>query len=170
MYLIDLVVAVLLSFAVWNGFRRGLILQICGLVGLCVSIWLAAQFNEQVGAMLHIDPQFAAAGGFAVVFLLSMILFSLLGHILRKIFKAAGLSMTDHVLGMGLCLAKYLLVLSILFSTFAKLNQTMELVSEAKLKESYTYYPISKISTYLLPMVRWIGLQLPEGDDETENI
>ena len=55
MNILDLIICLVLALAVWNGWRRGFILQICSLAALIVALWLAARFASEVGAMLHIE-------------------------------------------------------------------------------------------------------------------
>ena len=48
MNIIDLVLCLVLLLAVWNGWRRGLILQICSVVALVAAIYLAARYGSMV--------------------------------------------------------------------------------------------------------------------------
>ena len=58
---IDLVVYLVLALALFEGWRRGAILQICSLAGLVAGIWLAARYGAAVGTWLGIDPAASAA-------------------------------------------------------------------------------------------------------------
>ena len=72
---IDLVVYLVLALALFEGWRRGAILQICSLAGLVAGIWLAARYGAAVGTWLGIDPAASAAGGFAAVLVATVIVF-----------------------------------------------------------------------------------------------
>ncbi|WP_290586831.1 CvpA family protein [Alistipes sp. CAG:268] len=61
---IDLIVCLILLLAVWNGWRQGLVVQVCSLAGIVIAIWLAAHYGARVGEWLRLDESFSAAGGF----------------------------------------------------------------------------------------------------------
>ena len=64
---IDLIVCLVLALAVWNGWRKGFIVQVCSLVAIAAGLWCAAHYGPGVGDALHLDPSVRTAGGFAVV-------------------------------------------------------------------------------------------------------
>ena len=52
---IDLIVCLVLALAVWNGWRKGFIVQAGSLVALVVGLWLALRFGKPVGEWLHFE-------------------------------------------------------------------------------------------------------------------
>ena len=46
---IDLIVCLILLLAVWNGWRQGLVVQVCSLAGIVIAIWLAAHYGAGRG-------------------------------------------------------------------------------------------------------------------------
>lgn len=161
---IDLIVCLVLLVAVWCGFRRGVILQVCSLAGIVLGIWLAARYGAEVGALLHLEERFAAAGGFVTVLVVVILAVALLGRLLRKLFHFAGFGVPDVVLGIVVSVAKYLLVLSVLFSVFDTLNADYSLVGRRTIDRSKSYGPVLRISQWLLPRLRQAGTEvsLPE--------
>ena len=87
MNLIDLLVCLALAVAVWNGWRRGFILQICSLAALVAAIWLAARFGGAVGQRLDIESAYAPAAGFATVLVVVVLAVSILGRLVRGLFR-----------------------------------------------------------------------------------
>ena len=73
MSVIDLIVGLLMLWAVFNGWRQELILQLCSLAGIVLGAWLGIRFGTEAGALLHLDEEFAAAGGFLAVFVVVLI-------------------------------------------------------------------------------------------------
>ena len=45
---VDLVLAVVGIFALYQGYKMGLVGALCNLVGLFVGIWVAANFNDVI--------------------------------------------------------------------------------------------------------------------------
>jgi len=154
---IDIVTLAMLAWAVFNGWRRGMILQICTLIGIILGIWLAARYGGEVGRMLRIGDEFAAAGGFLVVLVGVMIAVALLSRLLRRIFSFAGLGTLDIVAGVAFSCIKMLLVLCALFSVFEVLNAGYSLVSERTVKESRFYGPVLGIADRIMPVLDAAG-------------
>ena len=116
MSVIDLIVGLLMLWAVFNGWRQGLILQLCSLAGIVLGAWLGIRFGTEAGALLHLDEEFATAGGFLAVFVVVLIAVAIVGRLLRKVFHFAGFGIPDHLLGVAVSAAKTLLVLGLLLS------------------------------------------------------
>ena len=58
MFWFDILVALVLVVAVWNGVRRGLIMQLCSLVGIVVGLWLASHLGEDVGELFGVADEY----------------------------------------------------------------------------------------------------------------
>ncbi|MDE7123533.1 MAG: CvpA family protein, partial [Alistipes sp.] len=63
MNLLDLIVCLALVVAVWNGWRSGVVVQVCSLAGLLAALWAAARYGAPAGEWLRLDEGRAAAGG-----------------------------------------------------------------------------------------------------------
>lgn len=165
MNIIDLIVILALALAVWSGWRQGFIVQVCSLAALVLGLWLAARFGPQVGGWLRLDAEVAPVGGFVTVFVATLLGVALLGRGLRKLFRFAGFGVADIVLGIAVAAAKFLLVLSVLFSAFDTLNADYGLVKRSTIEASRTYRPVMGLSSSVLPFLAWVGEQVPRGGD-----
>lgn len=150
---VDLIVCLVVALAVWNGWRRGFVIQACSLVGIAAGIWLAARFGAEVGAGLRLDPEVAAAGGFAAVFVAAVLVVAVAARAVRRIFRFAGLGTADVALGIGVSVVKYLLVLSVAFAAFDAFNADYGLVGASTIESSKTYRPVLRLSGALFPLV-----------------
>ena len=157
MNIFDLIVCLVLLLALFNGWRKGLILQLCSLVAVVAAIWLASRYGAEVGALLRLDAAYAEAGGFVVVLLVGILLVALAGRVVRKLFRFAGLGLFDILCGVLLAAAKYLLLLSLLFAAFERINVDYRLVSKEKITSSKTYQPVRNLSRQILPFVDWVS-------------
>ncbi|MBQ3186451.1 MAG: CvpA family protein [Alistipes sp.] len=163
MNILDLIVCVVLLAALINGWRRGFILQLCSLVAVVAAIWLAARFGAEAGALLKLDAQYAEAGGFVVVLVVAMLLVGLTGRVVRKLFHFAGFGFVDILLGVVVAAAKYLLLLSLAFAAFEKINIDNALLSQEKIEQSKGYAPVRNLSRQILPFIDWL-------EDEVEKL
>lgn len=166
MNLIDLILCLVLLVAVWNGWRRGFILQICSLVALVAAIWLAARFGGEAAALLRIESEYAEPAGFVVVLVVALIVISLLARLVRKVFHFAGFGMLDIVLGIIIAAVKYLLVVSVIFAAIDRLNADYSLIPRTTIESSHGYRPVRNISRQILPFVTWAAEQVEEVTQE----
>ena len=166
MSVIDLIIGLLMLWAVFSGWRQGLILQLCSLAGIVLGAWLGIRFGAEAGALLHLDEEFAAPGGFLAVFVVVLIAVAILGRLLRKAFHFAGFGIPDHLLGVVVSAAKMLLILSLLFSAFEAVNKDHTLVAEKTLDRSICYKPMIHLADSLFPFLEWAKEQVAANDDE----
>lgn len=111
---LDIVVLLILGFAVIRGLMRGMVDTLFSL-----AAWIVAFLAGKWGALLVApwlplgadNPGIRYFAGFAVVFLGVLVAVLLLGHALGALVKAAGLGTADTVLGGVLGLAKGLVIL-----------------------------------------------------------
>ena len=64
----DLIVYIALAWAVFNGWRKGFLLQMLSLVAIVAAIYLAAEYGSQVGLMRGLEASTASIVGFIVIF------------------------------------------------------------------------------------------------------
>lgn len=166
---VDLIVCLVLALALWNGWRQGFIVQICSLGGIVVGIWLASRFGAEVGGWLRLDEEVTAAGGFVTVLVVAVLVVAIAGRLIRRLFHFAGFGVADILLGMAVSAVKYLLVLSVLFSAFDKLNVDYSLVGPKMIEQSRSYRPIMRLSGSLLPFLEWVGDRVPMKEENPNN-
>lgn len=162
---IDLIVALVLLVAVWNGLRQGLIVQVCSLAGLVAAIYLAAHYGAAVGRWLDLDPQIAAPGGFVAVLVAVVVAVAILARGVRKAFHFAGFGLFDRVLGVAVSLLKYVLLLGVLFTAFDRLNEDYSLVGPQTIRRSIAYRPLMRASEVVYPLLEWVGDRVPQRDE-----
>lgn len=160
MNIIDLIICIVLVVAVWNGWRRGFILQICSLAAFVAALWLAVRYGGEVGAMLRIDEAYVEPAGFVVVLVAGLLLVGIAARIVRKIFTFAGLGLFDNLLGVLVAAFKYLLLLSALFAASERLNVDGALIPKETIASSRGYCPVRELSRRVLPFVGWLGEQV----------
>ncbi len=171
----DIVTLLVALWAILAGWRRGIILQLGSLLGIVLSLLLASRYASEVGTMLHMGEEWVTPGGFILVALVTLIGVALIGRLLRKIFRFAGLGVVDILCGIAISLLKWLLLLSAIYSTFGALNHTLRLVRPEILDDSHTFYPVCRVIDNVMPYVsrtldatHWQEW-MPGEADETKN-
>lgn len=157
MNLLDLIVCLALVAAVWNGWRSGVVVQVCSLAGLLAALWAAARYGAQAGEWLRLDEGSAAAGGFVATFVAALVAAGIAARLLRGVVRFAGLGFWDRGLGVAVSAAKWLLLLGALFSALDDLNGSYGLVAPETIAESKTYRPVRDLTECLFPRLRAWG-------------
>ncbi len=121
MNLVDILIWLILAGFVYKGFSKGLVRQICSLTGFLLGGWAAIKYHTYLAdasrQFIHLPHYLAIILSFLFIFLLTGLLFFLLGHILTVMFKIILLGGLNRIGGVALgflegafivCMALYL--------------------------------------------------------------
>jgi membrane protein required for colicin V production len=118
MNLIDILVWAILLVFVIKGFLKGLVREVCSLVGLFMGIWAACKYYPSLSAAvwpyIHLPHYISATISFILIFLVIGLLFFFLGHFLTVAFKFSLLGGINRAGGLIFGFLQGALVLSIL--------------------------------------------------------
>jgi len=103
MNFVDILIwVILLGFAV-KGFMKGLVREVCSMLGLIVGCWAAFRYYPAVAGVLrpfiHLPNSIAAVISFILIFITIGLLFYFLGHLLTVVFKIALLGGINRIGG-----------------------------------------------------------------------
>jgi membrane protein required for colicin V production len=107
------IIAVVLGSIAW-GVWRGLVREVMSLAGWVIAFLAANAVGAQLGEMLPASagsPEVRVLIGFIVVFVVTVSVATLVGVLVSKMFKAAGLSSVDRTLGGVFGLARGIVIL-----------------------------------------------------------
>jgi membrane protein required for colicin V production len=110
---LDIVLLLVLVGSIVTSFSTGLAREIVGLVSMIAALVLAIWFYGTAGSFLQpyvSSPGIANFCGFLIVFCGVIALGAILGRLLRRMMKVAGLSFVDRLLGAGFGIVRGLLI------------------------------------------------------------
>ena len=177
MLLIDLIFLVILGyFGIFKGLRKGFILELSGLLGIVVAIYLAKNYSLPIAGWFASTLGIVGATSPVVAFVLTLVLglvgVHFLALLVSKLLSVVMLGWLNKLLGAIFSFLKILLVLSAMVRSFDMFNQKVELISEETLNESKLYGPIKMVADKVLPALHlnelidnWKG----EDKDEDKN-
>jgi membrane protein required for colicin V production len=123
MILLDILIwAFLLGFVV-KGFMKGLVREVCSLLGLVAGGWAAFKYYsslaEVIRSFIHLPHQLALVLSFLLIFLTLGLLFYFFGHLLTVIFKIMLLGGVNRIGGclFGLLEGAFILCMILYFGT-----------------------------------------------------
>lgn len=168
MNVLDIILIVFLLWAVYRGFRDGIVVQLGGLAGLFIGIYFAFRHGTALGRWLSIDEKWATIAGFAIILLLVVIAISVLGRLLRGVFRFAGLAILDKVGGILVSAIKVGLILGLLLYSFDWANREQKWVAQEKLDKSVLYRPLIDVAAMAFPYIDFVKDKLLAGDTGTQ--
>lgn len=149
MNFIDIILAIVLVWALISGLRKGLISQASSFVGLLLGVWLAFKFNDQLSEWIGVDVEGIAA--YAILFAVGVLVAWLFSRISGWILNGVGLGFIDKIGGAVVSLVVYCLVLSLLLGFFRNLNSSLKIVEPEVLESSVLVGPVERVSEVVFP-------------------
>lgn len=123
MNLVDILIWLILAGFVFKGFTKGLVRQICSLAGFLLGGWAAIKYHIYLADasrnLIHLPHYLATILSFVFIFLLTGLLFFLLGHVLTVMFKVillGGLNKAGGVL-LGFLEGAFIICMVLYFAT-----------------------------------------------------
>ncbi|MBQ5931676.1 MAG: CvpA family protein [Tidjanibacter sp.] len=162
MNVLDIILAILLVVGAVNGFRKGIISQLCGLAGVLLGVWLGFKFGDRLGVWLGVE--IGEIASFVIIFIGAVLLAALAGRISAAILRATGLGILNRLGGMALSLVEYVLICSLLLGLFQKVNNATGWVEPKVVEESVLVEPVMKVSEFVFPYLVELKDAIVESD------
>ena len=158
MSFLDIIVCALLVFAFYKGVVNGLFVELASLISLVLGIYFAVKFSSFVKELLmgfvKWNPSTIQIVAFALTFIVVVIGINLLGKFLTGIANFAFLGWLNKLGGGFFRVLKTVLIVSIVFSLFEKINYNNYLAKKETLDNSIFFNPIQKIAGYVFPSIK----------------
>lgn len=154
---LDIVLGVLLAFALYKGIRNGLFVELASLVSLILGIYVAVKFSsfmkDFIGSFVKWNPNTIQVIAFVLTFILVVIGISLLGKFLTGVADFAFLGWLNKLGGGFFRVLKTILIIGIVFKVFEKINYHNFLAKKETLDKSIFYNPIQKTAGFMYPSI-----------------
>lgn len=175
MIVLDLIIAVLLGYALFKGVQNGLVVSVISLVALLVGIYFSLRFSFFTRDFLidntQWNPNTITIAAFFITFVLVLFALYGIGKLVTKMVDSLALGFVNKLAGALFEGVKMILIISVFLNLFQKINFNNLLVSEEKLNESIFYKPVESISKIVFPLMdKWYKLALQEATDGLKEI
>jgi len=173
MIVVDLIIAVLLGYALFKGIKNGLVVSVISLIALIVGIYFSLRFSFFTRDFLtentQWNPNTLTIAAFFITFVAVLVLLFFLGKAITKVAESLALGFVNKILGAVFEGIKMLLIISVFLNLFQKINFNNLIVSKEKLDESVFYEPIEKVSKEIFPLMEeWYKIALSEASENIE--
>jgi membrane protein required for colicin V production len=163
---LDIILALFLFYFAFKGFTSGFIISIATLAGLILGFYAASHFSEFTASWLQHDMGLKSSNikliAYIVTFVIVVVLIFLLGRFMTGVVKTVGLSIVNRLAGALFGIAKGLLIASLLFLLFTRIDPSENLFTAEHKKGSVLYEPVSAIAPAVIPLVKKYTVQVEE--------
>lgn len=161
---IDIILIIPIVWAVYKGLKDGIAVQLGGIVGLLLGVWLAYQFGETVAKWFGVKGDVAPIVGFIIVLAIVLLAVFLLSRAARGVIKKVGMGAFDKVGGAILSVCKIVILLSLLISLFELGNNKYSWIKNKTLNGSVLYNPIEAVVKYVFPYYNDLKKRVMDDD------
>ncbi len=163
--ILDIILAIPLVWALWAGFRSGVIVQVGGIAGLLLGVWLAFRYGAQVGAWINIDETADNVIGFILIVVATILVVAVIGRLLKGVFRFAGLAVLDRFGGAVLSLLKVALILGLLLWAFGGMSRSLGWEKGQKVEKAWLYEPLTAVAEFTFPYMERVKDRLLPGEE-----
>lgn len=150
-YILIAIVGLSMVLSLWRGFVR----EVISLIGLVLAFLAASRLSGTTGDFLGQwigNATVADIAGFALIFIIVMVVVGLIGAVIRKLVDMAALTATDRTLGIFFGAARGMLLIALAF-----------LVYTSYAKPESPWLKNSMLTPYAIELGDMLGGVIPEG-------
>lgn len=151
----DLIILILLLIAFINGYRKGLVMMLAGLVTVILAAIfggkLAVRILPELQKLFDMSPQLANVLSYVAAFLAIAVVLGLVGALVQKIFETVNLNFVNRLLGSVVSVATTTIVLSILLNLVLMLDSGERMIKPDVKEKSFFYERIQAVVPAIVP-------------------
>jgi len=152
---IDIVLAVSFAWALFNGFRKGLIIKVASILALVVGVYAGFHFSSFAGEWLSKEFNWSGStlsvGAFVVTFLGVVVGIHFMAKLLEKVVDLTALSMLNKLGGMVFGMIQVLVLLSVMSFTLDSNFGYREWLPEKQVESSLLYPTVESAMELIVP-------------------
>lgn len=169
---IDIILMVPIIWFVYQGFRKGFIIELASLVALILGIYAALYFSAYAANFLanniEMDPKYVPVVSFIITFIVIVFLVFSIGKLLEKVINMIALGFVNKMMGGVFGLLKGAVMISIVIMIITHFNA--DFISPEKKTRSMLYTPIEGIAPLLWDSIKNWELDDPKIKDLQEDM
>lgn len=158
MNILDIIFLVPLLFALYRGFKKGIIHMAASLLALILGIVGAMKLRPLFASLLDsvftINPDYMNVIAFSVAFVSIVLVVHLAAFLVEKVIKAVALNLVNRLLGMGFGLLVTAFVISMILWPVNQVNAEKQIIKPKHIEGSLLYKPISAFAPAVFPYLK----------------
>lgn len=163
MSIIDLILVILFLIAGFNGYKKGLVGQAAGLIGLVLGIWGAIHFSDFTATFLSeqfsFNSKYLPLISFALTFVVILIAVHFVGKLVEGLINLAFLGIVNSLLGIVFGVLKTALILSVILVLLGNISHRIKIIPDDFGSKSIFYGPIKRLAPSIFPYLNFEDLK-----------
>lgn len=157
MNFIDILIILLLLFAIWRGFKKGFIVELFTLLAVFAGLYAAVHFSDYISVRLKKDAgwdwEYVPVVAYAICFLAvgAMVYFG--GKMLEKVIKVVQLSLVNRIAGSVFSVFTMVLLIGGAILISDSYDDRSDILSDETKEGSLLYFPVLNTSKMLIPKI-----------------
>lgn len=151
----DIVVAIVLILAFFNGLQKGLVMQLVSLVGLILAVIFAGQLAKNIlpwfMEVVQLSSNVASVVAYIVAFALIMVVVSLIGNLIQKFMEAVHINFLNKLLGGVIALGISMVILSLILNLVLMLDTKERIIKQETKENSFFYNRVQMVVPAIVP-------------------
>jgi len=151
--LLDILIIIPLALFAWNGFKKGLIIEIASLIALILGLYMAFFFSDYAAEMLNnlfaMDQKYVAVFAFILTFIVVLFLVLTVGKVVQKFVDILLLGFLNKLAGAAFGILKGALLLSILIFVINYFDFGSSVIKPEAKEKSIFYKPVEGVAPTL---------------------
>ena len=154
---LDLLISIPLVWGAFNGFRKGLVIEVASLVALVAGIYGALEFSSYVSGWLNEQFDWSEnvikMTSFTLTFITIVILVHLVARLIQKLVKLVALGTINRIFGAIFGTVKFLFIVSAILYVINNIDERYPFIAEDEKNNSMLFNPVSEIIPLLYPKI-----------------
>ena len=155
---LDIVFLVPLLFALYRGFKKGIIHMVASLAALVLGIFGAIRlrplFASMLDSLFDISPDYVNVIAFSLAFVVIVLVVHLAAYVVEKVVRAVALNFVNRLLGMGFGLLVTAFVISMILWPVNQINAEKQFIKPERIENSLLYKPLSAFAPAVFPYLK----------------
>lgn len=151
--MLDIFIIVVIVWALFSGWRNGLLKEIVTSAGYLFGLLIAATCYSTFGQYLAVNGSqsnmVTSIIAFFILWVISPIVLGLVANLMTKVLNRAHLGGLNRIAGAAVSLLKFTILLSCVLSVMSALG----ILDEQRTKESHLFEPIKGVVSSVIDMV-----------------
>jgi membrane protein required for colicin V production len=171
---LDIISALLLAWFAFNGFRKGLIVEVASLAALILGVYAALYFSDVTADFLveyfSMSTNYLSIISFILTFLLVVITVVFVGRIVEKFVDLLLLGFLNKLTGSVFGLLKGALIISLLIWIFNYFDPDQKLITQETRSETLLFKHIEQIAPSIYNRMDFLhDIEIKDPFSEEEN-
>ena len=174
--LLDIIILIPLLLFAWNGYKKGLIIEVASLAALVIGLYAAFFFSDFAAGLLNdlfdMEQKYVAVFAFILTFVAVLFLVITIGKIVQKFVDILLLGFLNKLAGAVFGILKGALLLSILIFVINYFDFGEYIIKKDAREKSIFYEPVESIAPVLYSWLdsKNFTFDIPDKDELMDKV